>query len=58
MPLTVMRARTMSVREAEGALSNLRSPEATRRLHAAQEEDMIIRSALSRSRPDRTPPSR
>jgi len=28
------------------ALSDVRSPDATRRLHAAQEEDLLIRSAL------------
>ena len=44
-PVTVMRAQ-LSVREAEVALSDVRSPDATRRLHAAQEEDLLIRSAL------------
>jgi len=48
-PVTVMRARPMNVREAETALSDERSAAATRRLFAAQEEDLLIRSALGMS---------
>jgi hypothetical protein len=39
------RAQTMNVREAEAALSSVRSPEQTARLHAAQEQDLMIRAA-------------
>jgi hypothetical protein len=38
----------LNVREAEVALSNVRSPEATRQLLAKQEQDLIIRAALGR----------
>jgi hypothetical protein len=36
--------RTLSVREAEATVSELRSPAATRRLLVAEEDDMIIRA--------------
>ena len=52
LPLTVMRRRTMSVREAEAMASELRTPDATRRAMAQQEDDMLIRaSALRPHRP-------
>jgi hypothetical protein len=43
---------TMSIREAEGALSKLRSPDDTRRLNDALENDMLTKLALGpRSQP-------
>jgi hypothetical protein len=42
---------TMLVREAEASLSKLRSPDDTRRLNAAQEDDMLKRLTLGRSQP-------
>ena len=40
---------TFLVRDAEGALSALRDPAETRRLNAAQEDDMLRRLTLGRS---------
>jgi len=47
VPVTVMRARPMNVREAETVLSDVRSPEGTRRLQAAEEQDVLIWAALA-----------
>src|SRR5258705_2722082 len=51
MPTTIMRSappKTLSVREADALArtAGLRTPDATARLHEAQEEDMMIRAAL------------